>query len=119
MVKDMLETLVNLPGFSVRVNPDGQGGFEVKSEDRSQWDSSWNRHDSSSGATQVPQIRHDSESPRSSGKQRSVPEPPALFRPAAWERVNARSGRRGTDRPTGVPDEPIAVIWSCRESKNS
>ncbi len=51
MVKDMLETLVNLPGFSVRVNPDEQGGFEVTSEGSSQWEPAWNRHGSSSGAT--------------------------------------------------------------------
>ena len=29
MVKDMLETLVNLPGFSVQVDPDEDGAFEV------------------------------------------------------------------------------------------
>ena len=51
MVTDMLETLVNLPGFSVRVNPDEQGGFEVTSEGSSRWEPSWNRHGSSSGAT--------------------------------------------------------------------
>ena len=51
MVKDMLETLVNLPGFSVRVNPDEQGGFEVTAEGSSQWEPSWNRHGLSSGAT--------------------------------------------------------------------
>ena len=51
MVKDMLETLVNLPGFLVRVNPDEQGSFEVRSEGSSQWESAWNRHGSSTGVT--------------------------------------------------------------------
>ena len=31
MVKDLLEALVNLPGFSVRVDADGQDGFQVTS----------------------------------------------------------------------------------------
>jgi hypothetical protein len=51
MVKDVLETLVNLPGFSVRVNPDEQGGFEVTSDSSSQREPSWNRPGASSGAT--------------------------------------------------------------------
>ena len=42
MVKDMLETLVNLLGFSLRLIPDEQGGFEVTSEGSSQWEPSWN-----------------------------------------------------------------------------
>ena len=44
MVKDMLESLVNLPGFSVLVNPDRQDGFEVTAEGSSQWEPSWSRH---------------------------------------------------------------------------
>ena len=31
MVKDMLETLVDLPGFAVHVEPDHEGGFGVTS----------------------------------------------------------------------------------------
>ena len=31
MVKDMLETLVNIPGFSVSVSPTGNGAFDVTS----------------------------------------------------------------------------------------
>lgn len=47
MVKDMLETLVNLPGFSVRVHPDDEDGFEVTSQGPSQLEPAWTRHDSS------------------------------------------------------------------------
>ena len=41
MVKDMLETLVNLPGFSIRVHPDDAGGFEVTSPGPSQLEPAW------------------------------------------------------------------------------
>ena len=51
MVKDMLETLVNLPGFSVRVNPDDENGFEVTSQVPSQWEPAWSRHGSDSGSS--------------------------------------------------------------------
>lgn len=51
MVKDMLETLVNLPGFSVRVSPDDEDGFEVTSQVPSQWEPAWSRHRSDSGVS--------------------------------------------------------------------
>lgn len=48
---DVLETLINLLGVSVRVNPDERGGFELTSEDSSQWEPAWNRHGSNAEAT--------------------------------------------------------------------
>ncbi len=45
MVKDMLETLVNLPGFSVRVIPGDEDGFEVTAQVPSQWDPVWDDSD--------------------------------------------------------------------------
>ena len=41
MVKDLLETLVNLPGFSVHVDPDEEDGFEVASNGVDRWDHAW------------------------------------------------------------------------------
>lgn len=45
MVKDMLETLVNLPGFSVRVIPDDEDGFEVTAQVPSQCEPTWDDSD--------------------------------------------------------------------------
>ena len=39
MVKDLLETLVNLPKLSIHVDPDEEGGFEVTSNGRVRRDS--------------------------------------------------------------------------------
>ena len=41
MVKDMLEALVNLPGFSVQVDPDGRYAFQVTSTCHGQRASEW------------------------------------------------------------------------------
>lgn len=41
MVKDMLEALVNLPGFSIQLDPDGQHAFEVTSTCQGQRASEW------------------------------------------------------------------------------
>ena len=51
MVKDMLEALVNLPGFSVRVNTDDEDGFEVTSQVPSQWEPAWGQYRSDSGTS--------------------------------------------------------------------
>ncbi|MXY68008.1 MAG: hypothetical protein F4Y47_05550 [Acidobacteriia bacterium] len=45
MVKDMLETLVNLPEFSVRVIPDDEDGFEVTAQVPSQCEPAWDDSD--------------------------------------------------------------------------
>lgn len=54
MVKDMLEALVNLPGFSVQVDPDGQYAFQVTSTCQGQRASKWSRHLAGSKQTATP-----------------------------------------------------------------
>lgn len=53
MVKDMLEELVNLPGFSVNVDPDEEDGFQVTSDFQGKPESAWRKHEVSSERTGI------------------------------------------------------------------
>ena len=53
MVKDILEALVNLPGFSVRVDADGQDGFQVTSTCQGEGASTWSKRFATSDQTAI------------------------------------------------------------------